>query len=189
VVRGCIVSGADTESTDPDRILDFAPIGIWWEVTRSTADTDGEAFEAVNVLAPGFGGPPLHLYHEAEESYEVLSGTLDVCVDRPWRLLRPGESATVAAGTPHTLRNASGAEMRLINVHRPAIEIDRFFRRLHALVCSGGLKLPPKDLRSAILVSMLFSDHRREIVSVEPSRRTIRALSAVGKPARSKLPG
>ena len=68
---------------------------------------------------------------------------------------------TVAAGTPHTLRNASGAEVRLLNVHRPALGFERFFRRLHALVCSGGLKLPPKDLRSAILVSMLFSDHPR----------------------------
>ena len=75
------------ESTDADRILDFAPIGMWWEVTRSTADTGGEAFEAVNVLAPGFGGPPLHLHPTAEESYEVLSGTLDVCVDRRWRQL------------------------------------------------------------------------------------------------------
>jgi quercetin dioxygenase-like cupin family protein len=176
-------------STDRDRILDFAPIGMWWEVTRSTADTGGEAFEAVNVLAPGFGGPPLHLHPAAEESYEVVSGTLDVCVDRQWRRLGPGESATVAAGTPHTLKNASGAEVRLVNVHRPALGFERFFRRLHALVCSAGVKLPPKDLRSAILVSMLFSEHPQEVISVEPSRRLMRVLSVVGKLARYKLPG
>ena len=176
-------------STDPDRILDFAPIGMWWEITRSTADTGGEAFEAVNVLAPGFGGPPLHLHPAAEESYAVVSGTLDVCVDRRWRRLGPGESATVPAGTPHTLRNTSGAEVRLVNVHRPALGFERFFRRLHALVCSGGVKLPPKGLRSAILVSMLFSEHPREIISVKPSRRLMRVLSVVGKLARYKLPG
>ena len=73
------------ESTAADRILDFAPIGMWWEVTRTTAESDGASFEAVNVLAPGFGGPPLHVHPEAEESYEVLSGTLDVCVGRAWR--------------------------------------------------------------------------------------------------------
>jgi mannose-6-phosphate isomerase-like protein (cupin superfamily) len=177
------------ESLDEDRVLNFAPIGMWWEVTRSTADTGGEAFEATNVLAPGFGGPPLHLHPDAEESYEVLSGTLDVRVDRRWRTLGPGESATVAAGTPHTLRNTSGAEVRLLNVHKPALDFERFFRRLHALVCTGGVKLPPKDLRSAILVSMLFSDHPREILSVEPSRRLVRALSVAGRLARYRLPG
>ena len=175
-------------STDGDRILDFAPIGMRWEVTRSTADTGGEAFEAINVLAPDFGGPPLHLHPTAQESYEVLSGTLDVCVDRRWRQLGPGESVSVAAGTPHTLRNTSGAEVRLLNVHSPALDFERFFRRLHALVCSHRMKLPPRDLRSAILVSMLFSDHPREITSVDPPRQLIRVLSVAGKMARYKLP-
>jgi hypothetical protein len=45
------------ESTDPDRILDFAPIGMWWELTRSTADTGGEAFEAVNADFHGWKPP------------------------------------------------------------------------------------------------------------------------------------
>ena len=25
-----------------DRILDFGPMGMWWEITKSTADTGGE---------------------------------------------------------------------------------------------------------------------------------------------------
>src|SRR3954471_1152510 len=97
-------------STDGDRILDFAPIGMWWEVTRSTADTGGESFEAINVLAPGFGGPPLHLHPAAEESYEVVSGKLDARVGTVWQRLGPAVSVVVPAGTLHTLRNARGAE-------------------------------------------------------------------------------
>ena len=46
---------------DRDRILDFTPIGMWWEITKSTADTGGEFFEAINVVNPGFEGPPLHV--------------------------------------------------------------------------------------------------------------------------------
>jgi hypothetical protein len=38
---------------DQDRILDFAATGMWWEITKSTADTGGELFEAINVFAPG----------------------------------------------------------------------------------------------------------------------------------------
>jgi quercetin dioxygenase-like cupin family protein len=175
-------------SSDRDRILDFAPIGMWWEITRSTADTGGELFEALNVLAPGFAGPPLHTHPTAEESYAVLSGTLDICVGRQWRQLAPGESVTVPAGTPHTLKNGSGAEVRLVNVHKPALGFERFFRRFHALVCSGKLKLPPKDLQSAVLVSMLFSDHPGEIVSVTPSRRLMKVLAFTGKLLGYRLP-
>ncbi|OWK43239.1 hypothetical protein FRUB_02838 [Fimbriiglobus ruber] len=29
--------GADLET--PDSILNFAPIGMWWEITKSTAET------------------------------------------------------------------------------------------------------------------------------------------------------
>jgi mannose-6-phosphate isomerase-like protein (cupin superfamily) len=176
------------QANDAGRILDFAPIGMWWEITKSTADTGGEAFEAINVIGPGFGGPPLHLHPTAEESYRVLSGTLDVCVGREWRKVQPGETATVPAGVPHTLKNASGAEVRLVNVHSPALDFERFFRRMHALICTQGMKLPPKDLRSAILVSMLFTDHPREIVSVAPPRQLLLALSMVGRLVGYKLP-
>ena len=56
-------------SASQNRVLDFGPIGMWWEITKSTADTGGELFEAVNVLAPSFAGPPLHTHPTAEESY------------------------------------------------------------------------------------------------------------------------
>src|SRR5215467_14202001 len=106
-------------TTGQERVLDFGPVGMWWEITKSTADTGGELFEAINVLAPGFGGPALHIHPTAEESYAVASGTLDVCVGGGWRKLTAGESVTVPAGTPHTLKNDSGEEVRLVNVHRP----------------------------------------------------------------------
>src|SRR5438067_2078628 len=149
----------DMTSTDPDRILDFAAIGMWWEITRSTADTGGELFEAINVLAPGFAGPPLHIHPHAQESYQVQAGTLEVCVAGEWRKLGAGESVTVAAGTAHTLKNPYPVEVRLLNVHQPALAFERFFRRFHALVCGGQLKLPPKDFGSLVRVSMLFVEH------------------------------
>jgi hypothetical protein len=61
-------------SSDLDRILDFAPIGMWWEVTRSTADTGGEAFESFNVLAPGFGEP--HCTRTPRPSWTVTVSTI-----------------------------------------------------------------------------------------------------------------
>src|SRR5579884_1787898 len=103
-------------SASQDRVLDFGSMGMWWEITQSTADTGGTLFEAINVIAPGFGGPPLHIHPTAEESYAVISGTLDVCVGGEWRTVAAGESISVQAGTPHTLKNSSEAEVRLVNV-------------------------------------------------------------------------
>ena len=72
-----------------DRRLDFHPgMEMRWEITRSTADTAGESFEATNWLGPKMGGPPVHVHPTAEESYQVIEGALDICVDGQWRTLQ-----------------------------------------------------------------------------------------------------
>src|SRR5439155_19806781 len=124
-----------------DRILDFGPMGMRWEIKRSTSDTAGQSFEAINILAPGFSGPPLHTHPSAEESYEVLTGTLDVCVDGEWRQLEPGQSVKVPPGIPHTLRNQHATEVRLLNVHKPALEFELFLWKLQALEVDGRISL------------------------------------------------
>jgi mannose-6-phosphate isomerase-like protein (cupin superfamily) len=176
-------------SANQDRVLDFGPMGMWWEITKSTADTNGELFEAINVIGPTMGGPPLHVHPEAEERYAIESGTLDVCVGGQWRKLTAGESVTVPAGTPHTLKNSSGAEVRMVNVHKPAQDFERFFRRLHALAASGMVKLPPKGLKSVVLLSMLFTEHPREIFSVKPPRAVMKVMALLGRMLGYKLPG
>lgn len=164
-----------------DRMLDFGAMGMRWEITRSTDDTSGELFEAINILAPGFAGPPLHTHPSAEESYEVLAGTLDVCVDGAWQQLKPGQSVTVPAGTPHTLRNPHGKQVRLRNVHKPALEFEPFFRKLQNLVVDGRMRLPPSNFQSLVLVSMLFVAHEKEIRSANPPHNVMRVLAFVGK--------
>jgi quercetin dioxygenase-like cupin family protein len=176
-----------TIETD-SRVLDFGAAGMWWEVTRSTADTAGAYFEAINVIRPGFDGPPLHAHPNAEESYAVTQGELDVCVAGAWRKLMAGESLTVPPGVAHTLKNSSPAEVRLVNVHKPALEFERFFRRMHAMIESGKMTLPPRGLGSLLGISMLFSAHEREIVSVKPPQAVMRALAGVGKLLGRKLP-
>ena len=164
-----------------DRMLDFGAMGMRWEITRSTSDTAGQFFEAINILAPGFSGPPLHTHPFAEESYEVLAGTLDVCVDGAWQQLAPGQSVKVPPGIPHTLRNPHATEVRLVNVHKPALEFEPFFRKLQALVVDGRMGLPPKNFQSLVLVSMLFVAHSKEIRSANPPHSIMRIVAFFGK--------
>lgn len=166
--------------TNQDRILDFAAAGMWWEITQSTKDTHGAFLEAINVLVPGFEGPPLHVHPEAEESYHILEGTLDVNINGHWQELGPGESATVPAGVVHTLKNAHPVAVRLLNVHKPALSYERMFRRMHALIASGKLTLPPKNFGSLVRISMLFVEHETEIKSASPPHGVMRFFAFVG---------
>jgi mannose-6-phosphate isomerase-like protein (cupin superfamily) len=172
----------------PDRVLDFGSGGMWWEIIRSTADTNGAYLEIVNVIRPGFDGPPLHIHPTAEESYAVTAGELDVCVAGAWRKVKAGETATVPAGVPHTLKNTSIADVSLVNVHRPAMAFERMFRRMHAMIAAGKLSLPPRGLGAMIRISMLFCEHEAEIRTVKPPHMAMRTLARVGKLLGFKLP-
>jgi mannose-6-phosphate isomerase-like protein (cupin superfamily) len=162
---GMVVEGAppDDPSTDP------------WHVTM--------------LFGPDFAGPPLHVHPHQEESFEVLSGVLDICIDGQWRELGPGECITVPAGVPHTIRNMRREEMRALNVHAPALEFPDYMVGLHELIHSGKVRaLPPKDPRSVIYLSMLFTAHERTLASIKPSQRLMRILAFVGRRLGYRLP-
>jgi len=175
---------AVTESagwTADDRILDFQPaIAMRWEITRVSADTGGALFETLWWLGPHTGGPPIHLHPTAEESYEVLEGTQEVFIDGRWSTLHPGEKVTVPRGTSHTLRNSSDADVRLINIHQPALRFEQMFRDLHRLTSSGKVRrLPPQDPRSLIYLAMLFAKYSDE--QYTPPRGVVTTMSLVGR--------
>jgi mannose-6-phosphate isomerase-like protein (cupin superfamily) len=177
------------ETSAKDRRLDFRPgMGMWWEITRSTADTSGELFEATNWIEPRMPGPPVHVHPTAEESYEIVEGALEVCIDGNWRTVRAGETATVPAGVPHTLRNTSSEPVRIVNIHRPALQFESFFREMHSLIGQGKIKrLPPKEPRSAVYAAMLFGKYPNEIRTTKPPNWVFKGLASVGRALRFKL--
>ena len=166
-----------------DRRLDFRPgMGMWWEITRSTEDTSGELFEATNWAEPRMPGPPVHMHPTAEESYEVIEGELEVFMNGDWSAVRAGEKATVPAGVPHSVRNASDEPVRIVNIHKPAQRFESFFRDMHRLIHEGKIKrLPPKDPRSAIYAAMLFGKYPDEIRATKPPNQVFQALAFVGR--------
>jgi mannose-6-phosphate isomerase-like protein (cupin superfamily) len=175
-------------SLGTDRQLDFHPgMGMRWEITRSTEDTSGELFESTNWLDPRMAAPPRHL-HPNEESFEVIEGSLEVWKNGKWTTVRPGETATAPAGTPHTFRNASNEPATIITRFRPAVRSEAFFRHMHKLIQEGKIKrLPPKDPRSAIYASMLISEYSDEWRATGPMGVVMKATALVGKALRFEL--
>ncbi len=163
-------------------VLDFNPtVGMVIEGAPPN-DPETEPWQVTMTFAPGFGGPPLHVHPNQEESYDVQSGVLDVCIDGRWREVRPGERVTVPAGTPHTIRNLHTEEMRAINVHAPALDFPHYMAGLHELAHSGKVRaLPPNDPRSVIYLSMLFTAHKQSLISVKPPQRLMQILAFIGR--------
>jgi quercetin dioxygenase-like cupin family protein len=172
-----------------ERELDFHPgMGMRWEITRTTEDSSGEVFESTNWLDPRMAGPPPHVHPNAEESFEVIEGSLDVFKDGKWTTLRPGERASVPAGVAHTLRNGSDASATIVTRVQPAGRSEAFFRHMHELIREGKLKqLPPKDPRSAVYAAMLFSRYPDEIGATGPLNAVFKVLAFVGKIFRFEL--
>jgi len=170
-------------------MLDFNPtVGMVIE-GAAPEDPDNDPWHVTMALAPKFAGPPLHVHPHQEESFEVLSGVLDVCIDGQWRELGADERITVPAGTPHTIRNLHDEEVRALNTHTPALEFPKYMAGLHELVRSGKVRaLPPKDPRSVIYLSMLFNAHERTLASIKPPQRLMRILAFVGRRLGYHLP-
>jgi mannose-6-phosphate isomerase-like protein (cupin superfamily) len=81
------------------------------------------------VPAGGDRGPA-HVHPSQEERFEVVSGEYELLVEGEARLLRPGDSAVVPAGTLHTGCSAEGAVLRI--TFTPALRWEKFVRRLFA---------------------------------------------------------
>lgn len=174
-------------TTEKSRILDFGQFPGRWEITRSTEETNGDYLEMRFEIETATGdSPPLHIHPHAEESYEVLSGVLEVNVEGEWKQVPAGEKHSVPPGTSHTFRNKEPVE--LINVHKPALAHEQFFRRFHRLVTEQGVRLPPNNFKSLVLLGMLFSDHEQEVISVKPPQFVMRSLAVLGRILGYRLP-
>ena len=168
--------------------MESAVLGMRMEIITSTADSGGAVFEALTTVVPGFGGPPLHIHPKAEETFKVLSGTLEVCVGGEWRQVTAGQSVTAPAGVEHTMRNPGATETSFTATYKPAYEIEGFFRRLIALGNTEKVTLPPKGLRPVMLASMLASSYPATNLSVSPPLKVIRFMAFVGRALGYRLP-
>lgn len=175
------------DQSKQDRILDFGGFPGRWEITKSTEDTNGEFLEMrFEIETVPEDGPFVHTHPNAEESYEVLSGVLEVYVDGEWMEVAAGEKHTVPPDTPHTFRNKTPVE--LIDVHRPALQHEAFFRRFHRLVTERGVSLPPDGFNDVVLLAMLTTAHEEDIYAVNPPHWAFRILAGVGRVLRYDLP-
>jgi hypothetical protein len=112
----------------------------------------------------------------------VSEGALDVFVDGEWTQVRAGETATVPAGVPHMLRNATDQTVKVATAIRPAGTSEAFFRDMIRLIDEGKVeRLPPKEPRSAIYAAMLFAGYPDWIRATGAPGLVFATLARIGK--------
>ena len=85
----------------PRDTLEAPALGMRLVFHRTAADTDGALLE-YDVIGRPRGFPAQgHVHPNQTERHEVVSGTLKVTMDGQSRVLEPGESILIPAGTAH----------------------------------------------------------------------------------------
>lgn len=166
-------------SESREKVLDLRSVfGLEARVTAPAETTDGEYVEMDVTAEPG-SRTMIHYHPGQEETYRVLEGTLEVFRDGRWNAVPAGESLVVQRGAIHGFRNASGAPVRFLNVHRPALGFQTHLETLDRLARAGKIR-GTKDPRSLIYMSMSAEEYRPD-VPVKPPRWLIRGFAFVGR--------
>ncbi len=163
-----------------DRLIDTsAVLGIKVFCSDATAvNLLDRPITVEEELAPG-AHTAVHVHPSQEDSYEVLSGTLDVFLDGRWRGLGPGDSVRIPKGTAHAIRNSSGGPTRVLNTYDPG---QRFLESQECLerLIRGGKLTGRSGLKNGIYLSLHAMEFRGDFVVVSPPDWFLRAFARLG---------
>ena len=166
-------------------VLDFQGFPGRWEILETADETGGERF-TTRIELDQQSELPAHVHPDAEESYQVVTGELEVQIEGEWSTLTAGQTRVIPPGTEHSFRNPGPAEV--INTHSPALRFEEFFRRFHSLKTERGVPMPPDGIKAAILLAMLLVEYEDEQRSVHPPHWVFRILARVGSALGYRLP-
>lgn len=92
---------------------------------RTAGDTNGEALEYEVWARPRGFFVQEHVHPRQEERHEVVDDTIRLRIDIEERVLGPGDSVTVPAGTPHQVVAEGEDLLKLRMQSRPALRSEQ----------------------------------------------------------------
>jgi quercetin dioxygenase-like cupin family protein len=119
--------------------------------TKTAHQTGGESFGLEVFIRAGAPGTPEMIHPLQDESFELLSGSLDFRIAGQERRLQAGESLLIPKGTPHNWWNESDEEAHALVELRPALRSEDLFANLYGLCSEKGTL--PNPLQLAVLVN------------------------------------
>lgn len=92
---------------------------------KATGEATGGAFSLLEADEPPGFGPPLHMHHDAAESFYVLQGEYIMVVEEQEYACPAGSFVYIPAGMRHTFR-VGEVPSRKLNIYTPAAMVGFF---------------------------------------------------------------
>jgi len=132
--------------TRPDDGDAFPAGPVRFRVLEDGQAVDGRIGIVECSLPPGWGGPPQHIHRQHDETFYILSGTVQFTSGTEVLLARSGSLVTAPIGDPHTFANADkDAPATLLCTVNPERYIG-YFRELADLRPGSNGMLEPSDV-------------------------------------------
>jgi mannose-6-phosphate isomerase-like protein (cupin superfamily) len=128
-------------------------------ILASAADTSNAFTLLQTQNEPWQFGPPMHVHHDAAETFYVLEGRYLMYFEDRREECAPGTFVYVPRGTPHTFKVISESPGKKLNLFTPAA-MQGFFEELAAAEAAGAVS--PDDLDA------ISGRHQMEVVGPVP---------------------
>ena len=155
-------------------VIDNPATGERVTFEETATESGGERLRFEMVFAPQGFVAQEHLHPSQEERHEVIAGTLGVVIDGTERLLGPGDSLVVPAGTPHRLVEHGTVHARFELT--PALRQEVLLETFAGLARDG--KLGRRGLPSLLQLAVIAREFEPEGRAAKPPRAIQRALLA-----------
>ena len=115
-------------------------LGIPMVIRIAGCDTGGVVSAVESHDVPG-GGPPPHIHHREDETFQILEGEYEWTVGGTTFIAQKGATIFAPRGTPHTYRYLGQTPGRLMCVITPA-GFEGFFEEIGALSSQQQQDIP-----------------------------------------------
>lgn len=155
------------------------------EVTRerpfgvSIVGVDEQVVVTEMRMPAGIDGPRAHVHHTHSDGFWVLEGELTVLLGDQEHPLPAGGFVSIPPGVIHTVRNASDADLRVLNIHAPSAGFDDYLRAGRDGDDAARERFdqhePPEDGGRSPSEARLLAPGEGEALSMGPSRAVFKA--------------
>ena len=179
---------SDTETEYP-KIVEDVSTGARITFVERGIDDEGPYLVMEAVLPPETDSGPARLHPRAEARSDVVDGQAIVTVDTEEMIVSSGDSLSIAAGVPHTIRNEDDRPLIVRTTIRPPGEFEAAIRALYELGAGGR----PDPLGVAAVLYHHREDVRLSGVPWGIQRPALRVLAGVASalrrsPVEKRLP-
>jgi quercetin dioxygenase-like cupin family protein len=115
-------------------------LGIPMFIRVHGRDTNGIVSVVESQDVPG-SGPPPHIHHREDETFQILEGDYEFTVGGKTFLAKPGTTLFAPRGVPHGYRYSGKTPGRLMCVITPS-GFEGFFEEIGALTSQQQMDLP-----------------------------------------------